>query len=98
VLQLEDPSAWRNIATSRKPNRPVGRPRKHVAVNEFYGYPPKVIAEWCCVAMSTARAYKIGRLKAGRAAQKLFRLHRGRGLLTREWRGWLIKPDAIVDP
>ncbi len=98
MLQLDDPSAWRDFRRTRKPQRPVGRPRKHVTVDEFYGYPPKLIAEWCCVALSTAHAYKTGRLKPGRAAQKLFRLHRDRMILTPEWRGWLIKPGAIVDP
>ena len=28
----------------------------------------------------------------------MFHLHRDRLILTPEWRGWLIKPDAIVDP
>jgi hypothetical protein len=98
VLQTEDPSSWRNITKSRKLNRPVGRPRKHFTVNEFYGYSAQVIAEWCCVALSTAHAYKTGRIKPGKAPQKLFRLHRDRMILTPEWRGWLIKPDVIVDP
>jgi hypothetical protein len=42
--------------------------------------------------------YKSGRLRPGKAAQKLFRLHRDRMILTPEWRGWVVKPDAIVDP
>jgi hypothetical protein len=30
----------------------------------FYGYPAQLIAEWCCVALATAFAYKSGRLKS----------------------------------
>jgi hypothetical protein len=78
VLQTEDPSAWRNIRKCRQLKRPVGRPRKHPVVNEFYAYPAKLIAKWCCVALSTAHAYKSGRLKPGTAAQKLFCLDRER--------------------
>ena len=62
-------------------------------MNEFYGVPPTIIAEWCCVALTTAHAYK-----TGNAARKLFRLHRDRMILPPEWRGWIIKPDVIVDP
>jgi hypothetical protein len=98
VLHIEDPPAWMNIRKYRIPSRPVGHPRKHPVVNEFYGYPARIIAEWCYVAPSTAHAYKTGRLKPGKAAEKLFRLHRDRMILTPEWRGWLIQPDAIVDP
>jgi hypothetical protein len=64
----------------------------------FYGYPAEVIAEWCCVGLSTAFAYKSGRLKPGASVQKLFRLHAERRVLTKEWPGWIVKPHAIVDP
>ncbi|MBV8784241.1 MAG: hypothetical protein JOZ67_08655, partial [Gammaproteobacteria bacterium] len=64
----------------------------------FYGYPAELIAEWCAVSLSTAHAYKSGRLKPSRLALKLFTLHRDRRVLTAEWKGWVIKPDAIVDP
>jgi hypothetical protein len=40
----------------------------------FYGYPAELVAEWCCVAISTAYAYKTRRLKSSRPAAKLFRL------------------------
>jgi hypothetical protein len=48
--------------------RPVGRPRKNHLLNMFYGYPTELIAEWCCVAVSTAFAYKSGRLKPSNSA------------------------------
>jgi uncharacterized protein DUF3653 len=98
VPDIQDPSAWRNIRKCRQLKRPVGRPRKGPGLNLFYGSPAELIAEWCCVALSTAHAYKSGRLKPGKAAEKLFRLHRDRMILTTEWRGWIVKPDAIVDP
>lgn len=31
-------------------------------------------------------------------AVRLFELHRDRQVLTPEWKGWIVKPDAIVDP
>lgn len=93
-----DPSAWRTFRKPRVPTRPVGRPRKRPELNIFYGYPAALIADWCCVALSTAFAYKSGRLKPGKAAAKLFRLHRDRMVLTPEWRGWVVTPNAIADP
>jgi hypothetical protein len=57
-----------------------------------------VIAEWCAVKLSTAQAYKSGRLKPGASVLKLWRLYVERQVLTADWRGWLVKPDAIVDP
>jgi len=64
----------------------------------FYGFPADLIAEWCCVALSTAFAYKSGRLKPSKPAAKLFRLHRDRMVLTPEWRGWVVTQNAVVDP
>ena len=93
-----DLSTWRNFSKSRVPTRPVGRPRKNPEFNMFYGYPADLIAEWCCVAISTAFAYKSGRLKLSKPAAELFRLRRDRLVLTREWRGWLVTPNAIIDP
>jgi len=95
---VEDPSAWRNFRKPRVPTRLVGRPRKHPSLSMFYGYPAELIADWCCVALSTAFAYKSGRLKPSKPVARLFRLHRDRLILPDEWRGWLVKPDAIVDP
>ena len=40
----------------------------------------------------------MNRIKPGKASETLFRLHRDRMILTPEWRGWRVKPNAIVDP
>jgi hypothetical protein len=56
-----DPSAWRNFRKTRISTRPIGRPRKNEKLNMFYGYPVELVAEWCCVARSTAYAWKTGR-------------------------------------
>jgi len=53
-----DLSSWRNLRKCSAATRLVGRPRKHPNINMFYGYPAELIAEWCCVAVSTAFAYK----------------------------------------
>jgi hypothetical protein len=50
-----------------------------------------VIAEWCAVKLSTAHAYKSGRLKPGASVLKLWRLYVDRQVLTVEWKGWLVK-------
>jgi hypothetical protein len=91
-------SAWRGFRKLRIATRPNGRPRKHPELNTFYGYPAELIAEWCCVALSTAFAYKSGHLKQSKPVAKLFRLHRDRMVLTPEWRGWFVTQDAVVDP
>ena len=93
-----DPSAWRNFREPRILTRPVGRPRKTEKLNMFYGYPAELIAEWCCVARSTAYAWKTGSLKPSKPAAKLFRLHRDRMVLLPEWKGWFVTRGAIVDP
>lgn len=64
----------------------------------FYGYPAETIAKWCGVSLNTARAYKSGRRKPSAAVTRLFLLHRERRVLCTAWAGWIIKPDAIVDP
>jgi len=74
MLPPEDPSVWRSFRKTKQLERPVGRPRKHAETNEFYGYPAPLIAEWCCVAPSTAHAYRSGRLKPSKPAAQLFRL------------------------
>ncbi len=98
VLAIQDLSAWRRFRKPANPKRPPGRPRKNPGINQFYGLPVEVIAEWCAVSWSTAHGYKTGRLKPSRPAQKLFLLHRDRMVLTRQWNGWLVTPTAIVDP
>lgn len=64
----------------------------------FHGYPAELVSEWCCVSLRTAREYKSGARKPTKQAAKLFLLYRDRRVLTTDWRDWLIKPDAIVDP
>jgi hypothetical protein len=98
MASCNDFSAWRKFRRPIVPTKPIGRPRKHPELNMFYGYPAELIAEWCCVAVSTAFAYNSGRLKPSKAAAKLFRLHRDRMVLTPEWRGWVVTQNAIVDP
>ena len=68
-----DPSAWRNFRRPIVATRPIGRPRKNSKLNIFYGYPVEPIAERCSVAVSTAFAYKSGRLNPSNPAAKLFR-------------------------
>jgi len=93
-----DPSAWRNFQEPRILTRPIGRPRKNGKLNMFYGYPAELIAGWCCVARSTAYAWKTGSLKPSKPAAKLFRVHRDRMVLSPEWKGWFVTRNAIVDP
>jgi len=93
-----DLSAWRNFPKPRPLTARKGKPRKYPTPALFYGYPAEVISKWCCVSLSTARAYKCGVKKPGKAVQELMRLHSERHVLTAEWEGWLVKSDAIVDP
>jgi hypothetical protein len=72
--------------------------RKVSYLSPFYGYPPKLIAAWCCVSVQTARAYKNGSKRPSRAAMRLFRLHQQRRVLTDEWEGWSVSDTAIFDP
>lgn len=92
---VEDPSAWRNFPKVRPPSKPT---QKRPTPDLFYGIPVALIAEWCGVAVSTAHAYKSGRLKPGRSVVKLMQLYGERRVLSTEWKGWIVKPDAIVDP
>lgn len=64
----------------------------------FYGYPPEIIADWCHVSAATAYLYKIGHRRPSKQAVRLFVLHRDRRVLTEEWKGWLVKPEYLVDP
>jgi hypothetical protein len=95
-VSAPDPSAWRNFPKPRAIKR--GPPRKRPTPALFYGYPAQLIAEACAVKLSTAHAYKSGRCKPGASVLKLWLLYRERQVLTREWQGFIIKPDAIVDP
>ena len=97
-METLDPSAWRNFLKPRPLRRHRGRPRKRPTPALFYGYSAELIAEWCVVKLSTAYAYKSGRLKPGASVVKLLRLHAGRQVLTAEWQGWIVKPDCVVTP
>jgi Phage protein len=61
-------------------------------------YSAEVIARACEVKLSTARAYKSGRLKPGPSAVRLWQLHRERMVLTSEWAGWVVKAQCLVTP
>jgi hypothetical protein len=50
------------------------RRRKVTYLSPFYGYPPEQIAQWCCVSVQTARAYKNGSKRPSKSVLKLFRL------------------------
>ena len=91
-----DPSAWRNLREPRIWTRPIGRPRKNEKLDIFYGYPAELVAEWYCVAISTAHVYKTGRLTPSKPAAKLFRLHRDRMVPTRKWRAWFMTRAAQI--
>ena len=66
--------------------------------NRFYGYPAHVIAGWCGVSLSTARAYKSGKRRPPRPILRLWSLCADRRVLGSEWEGWLINGNALVDP
>lgn len=99
-MAAEDPSAWRNFPKPRVEPRPVGRPRKSAALTPFRGYPAEVIAEWCAVKVSTAYAYKSGRLKPSSSVLKLWRLYVDRQVLPEGWQkhGWSFNREKFVDP
>lgn len=64
----------------------------------FAGYPPEVIADWCCVSIETARRWKFCQAEPSTQAKRLFELHRERQILGHEWRGWIVKGNRLVDP
>lgn len=87
-----------------RPVRDYGRvgatspsPRNSVSLL-FYSYPPKVIAEWCCVSMTHAYRLKNGTTKPSPGVLKLFELHARGRILGAEWKGWRIVGDRLVDP
>lgn len=99
-MAAPDLSAWRNFPKPRVGAQRVGRPRKSRALTPFYGYPAEVVAEWCAVKLSTAYAYKSGRLKASKPVLKLWRLCLDRQVLPQVWRkhGWSFNGAKFVDP
>ena len=84
--------------TRPPPRAPRPLPAKRIVLSIFSGYPDELVARWCGISVSTVRLYKSGKRKPSRAVVRLFMLHRERRVLGVEWKGWLVKPDAIVDP
>lgn len=74
------------------------RRRKLTYLSPFYGYPPELIARWCCVSVQTARAYKNGSKRPSRSVLKLFRLHKEMRVLSDAWEGWTVDDRGICDP
>jgi hypothetical protein len=89
---MSEPEWTRPPARAPHPAKPA-RP-----LTMFYGYPAEVIAEWCAISVATARRCKAGKRKPSPSVERLFTLHRDRRVLGPSWRGWLVKPDSIVDP
>lgn len=69
-----------------------------VVFGAFYGYPAELVAEWCGVSVRTAKSWKEGRSRPPRPALRLFTLHAERKVLGKEWEGWLINKNTLVDP
>jgi hypothetical protein len=63
----------------------------------FYSYSPELIARWCRVSLTTAKAYGLGTRKPSRQALSLFTLHRDGKVLGPEWRDFHIAGDKIAD-
>lgn len=72
--------------------------RSNVVFGPFYGYPSELVAEWCGVSVRTATRWKTGQSRPPPSALKLFLLHRERRVLGKEWAGWLINQNTLVDP
>lgn len=80
------------------PRTPRPLPAKRAVFSIFYGYPDELVARWCGISAATVRQYKLGKRKPSRTVVRLFMLHREGRVLGPEWKGWLVKPDSIVDP
>jgi hypothetical protein len=72
--------------------------RSNVVFGAFYGFPAELVAEWCGVSVRTAQRWKDGQSRPSTSALKLFLLHRERKVLGKEWDGWLINRETLVDP
>jgi hypothetical protein len=62
-----------------------------------YGYPIDLIAQWCCVDLKTARHYKAGTRRPGKAALTLFALNRDGSILPAEWHGFSFRGSTMWD-
>lgn len=83
---------------TRPPPRTPRPPGPRTVLSIFYGYPDEVVAQWCGITAAAVRAYKTGKRKPSRTVVRLFMLHREGRVLGPKWKGWLVKPDSIVDP
>jgi hypothetical protein len=63
-----------------------------------YGYPVDLIAQWCCVDVQTARHYKAGTRRPGKASLTLFSLNRDGAILPAEWQGFSFRGATMWDP
>jgi len=63
----------------------------------FYGYPPALIAEWCCVTRRQAVRLCQGTARPSPATLKLFRLHADGRVLTAAFRDFRVHKDRIYD-
>ena len=64
----------------------------------FYGFPAKVIAEWCGVSVGTVGHFKAGRRKPPTPPLRLFRLFRDNKILGHEWAGFRVVGDKMFAP
>jgi len=58
--------------------------RKPLEILPFYGYPARLIAQWCGVSLRTAKRYKAGH-RVTLSALRLFTLMRDRRVLPEGW-------------
>lgn len=84
--------------TRPPPRQPRPLPAKRTVLSVFHGYPDEVVARWCGISVASVRQYKLGKRRPSRAVVRLFMLHRECRVLGPEWKDWVVKADAIVDP
>ena len=75
-----------------------GKRKRSSKLSSFYGYPAKLIANWCGVSVGTAEHYKGGRRKPPTPVLRLFRLFRDEKVLGRDWEGYRVIGDKIFSP
>lgn len=61
-------------------------------------FTPEQLSEICGVTVRTAYRWKSGRDRIPRLALRLLALHTQRRVLGKEWDGWLINGNTLVDP
>jgi hypothetical protein len=63
-----------------------------------YGFPIDLIADWCCVDLKTARHYKSGTRRPGKAAAMLFTLFSRGAVIPAQWEGFSFRGSRFFDP